>query len=112
MRNAVPVAADANKLFNVYGEVALVSGAVLFALAGAFWGIIYAVLVAKISALTGLLFSIAPTLVALSIILPLLGKSLFAGGDAKGILTPLVLNGIWGLLVGTVTPILHTRRSG
>ena len=104
--------AMANKLLNVQGESALVLGAVLFALAGAVWGILYATLVAKISPLTGLLFSIAPTLVALSIILPILGKPFFAGGDAKGILTPLVLNGIWGLFVGTVTPLLHTRRSG
>ena len=44
------------------------------------------------------------------VILPILGKPIFAGGDVKGILTPLILNLIWRAFTGALTPSIRSRR--
>jgi hypothetical protein len=98
--------AVATTMLHLSGPAALLVGVLLFALAGAAWGALYAAIVPRITPLTGLIFGLAPSLFALLVMLPLLGKPAFAGGDPKGILTPLVLNSIWGLFVGAVTPML------
>lgn len=73
---------------------ALATGDVLFCLDGAAWGALYGLLMPKITPLSGLLFSLAPTLFLLVVMLPLLGHPAFAGGYPEGILIPLVLNSI------------------
>ena len=101
--------AVASKMPSLTGPTALAVGVVLFCLAGAAWGALYGLLMLRITPLSGVLFGLAPTLFALIVMLPLLGKPMFAGGDPKGIVIPLVLNSIWGALVGALTPRLHGR---
>jgi len=103
--------AVAGKMLGMEGSAATVVGALLFVLSGAIWGAIYAALVPRINWKTGLLFSLVPWLFVMFVMLPLLGKPVFAGGDAKGILMPLMLNAIWGVVTGALTPSLATRRA-
>jgi hypothetical protein len=101
--------AVAGKFLGISGPAALLIGVLLFCAAGAFWGALYALLARRISPLSGVVFGLAPTLFALAVMLPLLAKPAFAGGDLKAIAIPLILNSIWGALTGALTPVLAAR---
>lgn len=102
--------AIASKLFGLQGQTAMIIGLILFLLAGAVWGAIYAAVAPRISWLTGLIFGVAPWLVVMLVILPMMGKPVFAGGDMKTILLPLILNCIWGAFTGAFTPNFAASR--
>lgn len=57
------------------------------------------------------MFGVAPWLVVMLAILPILGKPIFAGGMLKPILIALVLNCLWGAIVGALAPKLEPSRS-
>lgn len=82
------------KMLPVQGLTANIIGALAFFAAGAAWGA---------------LFGVAPWLCVMLVILPILGKPLFAGGNPTAIAIPLVLNVIWGAIVGAVTPKLSMK---
>ena len=102
--------AFAAKLFGLNGTTATIVGLLLFLGAGAIWGAIYAAVVPKINWISGLIFGLVPWLVVMFAVLPMLGKPVFAGGDLKGILAPLVLNCIWGAIVGALAPKFEAPR--
>ncbi len=97
------------KMLPVQSATATIIGALAFFAAGAAWGAIYAIVVPRISIASGALFGLAPWLCVMLIILPMLGKPLFAGGNPTAIAIPLVLNVIWGALVAALIPKLSTR---
>ena len=97
------------KMLPVQGAMAAIIGALAFLAAGAAWGAIYALAVSQISVASGALFGVAPWLCVMLVILPMLGKPLFAGGNPTAIAIPLVLNVIWGALVGALTPKLSMK---
>ncbi len=97
------------KMLPVQGLTANIIGALAFFAAGAPWGALYALVVPKISVASGALFGVAPWLCVMLVILPILGKPLFAGGNPTAIAIPLVLNVIWGAIVGAVTPKLSMK---
>lgn len=101
--------AVAMKLLQMQGIAAWVVGAVLFFLAGAVWGAIYGAVAPRINALTGAIFGLVPWLFVMLALLPILGKPLFAGGAPMGIVMPLILNVLWGLITGALTPMLLAR---
>ena len=71
-----------------------------FLIAGGIWGAIYAALVKNPTVLSGLLFSLLPTLFLWLVMDPVSGKPIFGGFAPKAIILPLILNGIWGAFVG------------
>ncbi len=76
-------------------------GAIIFIISGGIWGVIYALLVKNASVLNGFLFGILPTLWLWVAVNAYLGKPLFNGFEAKGIIMPLIFNMvIWGSYVG------------
>lgn len=77
----------------------LISGA-LFLIAGGIWGAIYAALVKNPTIISGILFSILPTLFVWLVMQPASGAGFFGGFAAKALILPLILNGIWGAFVG------------
>jgi hypothetical protein len=78
----------------------------------AFWGGVWAVVLVPLLARWGgswrwwaawaLVGAVAPTLVALFVVLPLRGKRVAAGGDPKIIVGALLLNAAWGLGVAVL----------
>lgn len=98
----------ANRMLHLYGPNAMVAGAMVFCLAGVVWGIIYVIAVPKVAPVSGLLFSVIPSLCALLIVPLFMGMPLLAGGDAMRILVTFCLNALWGAFVGLVTPRLAT----
>lgn len=103
--------AMASKILGLQGTIATVVGLALFLGAGAVWGAIYAAVVPKINWISGLMFGVVPWLVAMFAILPILDKPVFAGGTLKPILIALVLNCLWGAIVGALAPKFETPRS-
>ena len=101
--------AVAGKFLGLSGGAALIIGLVLFLLAGAAWGALYGAVAPRISVISGAIFGLLPWLFVMVAIYPIMGKPLFAGGDAMGIAAPLVLNVIWGAIVGALTPKLNGR---
>lgn len=73
---------------------------ILFLIAGGIWGAIYAALVRNPTVLSGILFSILPTLFVWLVMAPASGKPFFGGFAPKALILPLILNGIWGAFVG------------
>lgn len=73
---------------------------ILFLIAGGIWGAIYTALVRNPTVISGLIFSILPTLFVWIVMDPASGKPFFGGFSAKGLILPLILNGIWGAFVG------------
>lgn len=102
--------AFAGKLFGLQGTTATIVGLLLFVGAGAVWGAIYAAVVPRINWMSGLIFGVVPWLVVMFAVLPILGKPIFAGGDLKTILVPLVLNCIWGAFTGALAPKFEAPR--
>ena len=51
--------------------------------------------------------AVAPSLVALFVVLPLKGQPVAGGGNAKLIVGALLLNGTWGLGVAAFMRLLH-----
>jgi hypothetical protein len=100
----------ATGVLHLSSMTAMLIGTFLFCLAGAAWGALYAALVPRLTVATGLLFGLAPWLVSMLIMLPLVGKPVFAGGDAKAILVSLVLNVLWGGFVAALIPPLSKPR--
>jgi len=100
----------ATKVLGLRGLAALLAGTFSFCLAGAFWGALYAALVEKIAAVSGLLFGFAPWLVTMLVMLPIVGRPVFAGGEVKKILLWLALSLLWGAFVGASTPSLNKPR--
>jgi hypothetical protein len=96
--------------FDLYGAPAIAAGGLLFWLAGLLWGALYGAILPRHTSLSGLLFSLAPTIFALTLLPPLLDKPIFAGGDLKGISIQLLLNALWGVLVGFLTPTIQAAR--
>ena len=72
----------------------------LFLIAGGIWGAIYAALVKNPTVISGILFSILPTLFVWLVMQPASGKGFFGGFAPKALILPLILNGIWGVFVG------------
>jgi hypothetical protein len=93
-----------------YGAPAIAAGGLLFWLAGLMWGVLYGAIMPRHNVLSGVIFSFAPTLFALFVVPVLLDKPVLAGGELKGILLPLILNALWGIMVGRLTPIIHQHR--
>jgi hypothetical protein len=98
------------EVFQLTGFASIAVGGVAFWLAGLIWGSLFALIVKNHTAFTGMAFSLAPTLFALLVVLPLLNKPVFAGGNLQGILTPLTMNLLWGLLVGSLTPAIRSAQ--
>ncbi len=74
---------------------------VLFALSGGVWGIVYAIGVKQSTVLKGMLFGLLPTLWLWVVVNAFLGKPLFNGFSAMGIIMPLIFNVIiWGTFIG------------
>ncbi len=78
-----------------------VVAAILFIISGGIWGLIYALFVKHPTVLNGFLFGILPTLWLLVVVNATIGKPLFNGFTAKGLLMPIIFNMvIWGTFVG------------
>lgn len=78
-----------------------VVAAILFILSGGVWGLLYAVFVRHATVLNGFLFGILPTLWLWIAVNAFIGKPLFNGFEAKGLIMPLIFNMvIWGTFVG------------
>ena len=92
------------------GAPAIAIGLLLFSMAGAAWAVLYVFLVEKISPTTGAAFGLVPWLAVMMVLLPFMDRPAFAGGDAMGILLPLVMNVIWGAFIGAVIPALPFGR--
>lgn len=76
-------------------------GAIIFILSGGLWGLIFAMLVKQPTIVKGMLFGILPTLWLWLAVNAAIGKPLFNGFTAKGILMPLLFNVvIWGAFIG------------
>jgi len=100
----------ATKILHLQSMTALLVGAFLFCVAGALWGVLYAAFVPKITILSGMAFGVLPWIVAMLIVLPIVGKSVFAGGDMKVVLGALLLNVLWGGFVAFLMPLLNQPR--
>ncbi len=78
-----------------------VVAAIIFLISGGIWGLIYALFVKHPTVLNGLFFGILPTLWLLVVVNATIGKPLFNGFTAKGLLMPIIFNMvIWGTFVG------------
>lgn len=73
---------------------------ILFLIAGGIWGAIYSALVKNPTVISGILFSILPTLFVWLVMQPASGKGFFGGFAPKALILPLILNGIWGAFLG------------
>ena len=93
------------------GSTAVIVGLILFLLAGAAWGALYAAVVPHVSWKSGLIFGLAPWLVVMLVILPIMGKPIFGGGDIQTILAPLILNCIWGAFTAHSPSILARHKA-
>ncbi len=100
----------ATKILHLQSMTALLVGAFLFCIAGALWGVLYAAIIPKITVLSGMAFGLLPWLVAMLIVLPIVGKPAFAGGDMKVVIGALLLNVLWGGLVAGLLPLLNQPR--
>ncbi len=78
-----------------------VVAAIIFLISGGIWGLIYALFVKHPTVLNGFIFGILPTLWLWVVVNATLGKPLFNGFTAKGLLMPIIFNMvIWGTFVG------------
>ncbi len=78
-----------------------VVAAIIFLISGGIWGLIYALFVKHPTVLNGFIFGILPTLWLLVVVNATIGKPLFNGFTAKGLLMPIIFNMvIWGTFVG------------
>lgn len=76
-------------------------GAIIFIISGGIWGLIYALMVKRPTALNGFLFGILPTLWLWVAVNGYLGKPLFNGFAVKGLILPIIFNMvIWGSFIG------------
>ena len=72
-----------------------------FLVAGAVWGALFGLLVRRPTWFKGVAFGFVPTLFLWLVMAPLMGKGLFMGFGAPGLLVPIVFNVcIWGSIVG------------
>ena len=77
------------------------AAALIFIVSGGIWGLIYALLVKRPTVVNGFLFGFLPTLWLWIAVNAFIGKPLFNGFEAKGIIMPLIFNMvIWGSFVG------------
>ncbi len=75
--------------------------AIIFLISGGIWGLVYALFVKHPTVLNGFIFGILPTLWLLVVVNATIGKPLFNGFTAKGLLMPIIFNMvIWGTFVG------------
>lgn len=75
--------------------------AIIFLISGGIWGLVYALFVKHPTVLNGFIFGILPTLWLWVVVNATLGKPLFNGFTAKGLLMPIIFNMvIWGTFVG------------
>ncbi len=75
--------------------------AVLFIISGGIWGAIFALVVKDPTIVKGMLFGFLPTLWLWVAVNGFMGKPLFNGFLAKGIIMPIIFNVvIWGSFVG------------
>lgn len=78
-----------------------VIAALLFVISGGIWGLIYGALVKHPTVVNGMLFGILPTLWLWVAVNGYMGKPLFNGFTAKGLIMPIIFNVvIWGTFVG------------
>ncbi len=84
-----------------FGDTNPLIAAILFILSGGVWGAIYGLLVKHPTIGNAMLFGFLPTLWLLVPVNAYLGKPLFNGFDAKGIIMPIIFNVvIWGIVLG------------
>lgn len=75
--------------------------ALLFIISGGIWGLLFGLITKEPSVLKGMLFGILPTLWLWIVVNAFLGKPLFNGFTAKGLIMPFIFNVIiWGSFVG------------
>ncbi|MDT0630819.1 hypothetical protein RQM47_12030 [Rubrivirga sp. S365] len=87
--------------FGTHGALDHVLGAVLFALSGGVWGLIYAWLVPRSAVWKGMAFAVLPTLWFWVVVAPATGTPIFLGGDVRGLGLSLFFNVvIWGAFLG------------
>jgi hypothetical protein len=104
LTDRTPFSMDATKPFGVPQVISS-------AFWGGLWGIVLAyVFRAKLTYSRGFTFgAIAPTLVALLVVLPLKGEPLGGGWDPQIIVGSLILNGLWGLGTTIILKLLKAR---
>jgi hypothetical protein len=75
--------------------------AIIFIVSGGIWGLVYALIVKHPTILNGFIFGILPTLWLWVVVNTFLGKPIFNGFSAKGLLMPIIFNMvIWGSFIG------------
>ncbi len=83
------------------GASSWIIGALLFAVAGGIWGLIYTAIVDDPGIGSAMLFAILPTLYQWLVVAPLMGQPVFFGFAPRQIILPIVANIlIWGSFVG------------
>ncbi len=87
---------------NTFGLPVLASQSLFAGLYGAAYGWI----APRRQLLGGLLTGVAASLIGLFLVAPLKGAPLAGGGDPLAWARPLVVNGIWGIGIGLLHPIL------
>lgn len=74
---------------------------ILFIISGGIWGLIFTWLVKNPTILKAMLFGFLPTLWLWIVVNAVLGKPIFNGFSAKGIIMPIIFNVIiWGIVTG------------
>lgn len=90
-----------NAAFNSNPPTNHIFGALIFIISGGIWGLLYALLVKHPTVINGFLFGFLPTLWLWVAVNAYLGKPLFNGFEAKGLILPLIFNMvIWGSFTG------------
>jgi len=78
-----------------------VVSALVYALSGGVWGVLYALTAKNPSMQSGALFGLLPTLWTWLAVAPVSGRELFHGFTVRGILLPLIYNVlVWGTFLG------------
>ena len=88
-------------LFHSDNISAQVLAAVLFAISGGIWGLLYALFTRHSTVYKGAVFGFIPSFWLWLVVLPTIGQPIFSGFTTKGLLLPILFNVvIWGSFVG------------